>query len=750
MRRLLALVKKWFTTEHGVCFLLILGAGIAAVAPLVIEKAAPVYFPPTLSVPSVGATPIIDNDQTPGFGAAHAIRSVLYLEQIGHEEGSMLWDPGEFAGTPFLAEWNTRALSPFSLPIYLFGAETGLWVAALIKIFVAGALAFYVARVLGFTHPFALLIAVLHALNASLIVWTADPVSDAVVWVPMIFLFAERLSLGQLRYWPAASILIGLMLLSGAPQAVASTLVFFGAYYIYRRTQTGWKGVPGALVSSTLALALGIGIAGVQIVPWLEWLQLSRAVWVPGDASGWVALLAPLGPLARPEDLQDVRAIAPLHTGYVSLLLALLWLVVRPQAPDAQKRRIDALLIISTVWLATAIVLSCVQPFAEVLQPILIRALVAPLSFGLALGGAAAAEAWLQLRPAQSLAAIRRYGLLLAIFTALAVVSYAMGWSRMAGAPEAFLQLGATAASLVVFALVLGITLVRPWPRLMGYSLCAITALELLALFVPLQPRTTWADLTEGPFQTTARHASAGRIAFGPGTDTAGRMAIESPLIRGFGPRAPARVAAFLERARQDPLLYTRAGVSRFVLSLADVSGPYARLRPQLRLLNVTAEGAGLFEYTPGAQPTRLLHDINVVRRFDPSLLDSKLVSQVEAAADPGADEGRPGRPLLAPTSRVEIQRVNVFRNDPGVLVLAQTNYPDWTARVDNLSAPIFPVDGAFQGIELASGSREAVFRYAPRSFRWGLVVSCIALSLSLLGLAHLMYSRLQNQYFKM
>lgn len=750
MRRLFALIRHWCTTEHGLCFLLILAAGAVAVAPLIAEGAAPIYFPPTLGVPFVDATPLIDSEQTPGYAAAHAVRSALYIEEIGHGDGSILWDPGEFAGTPFLAEWDARALSPFSLPIYLFGAKIGLWVAALLKIFVAGSLAFYVARVLGFTHPFSLLVAVTHALSATLIVWTADPVSDAVVWVPMIFLFAERLSLGQLRYWPAASILLGLMLLSGAPQAVASSLAFFGVYYVYRRTQPGWRGVPGAFLSGTIALALGLGIAAVQLLPWFEWLRLSRAVWIPGDASGWIAGFMPFGPLARVEDVQLVRSVAPLHTGYVSLLLALLWLVVRPETPEAHKRRIDALLIISAVWLAAALVLSFIQPATTLLQPILIRAFVAPLAFGLALGGAAAAEAWLQLRPAQSLAAIRRYVALLTGFVALAILSHAFGWPRLSGVPLAFLQLAATAVALLVFAVVLAITLVRPWPRLMGYTLCAVTAFELLALFMPLQPRTPWDDLTAGPFESTARHATAGRIAFGPGTDAVGRMAIESPLIRGFGPRAPKRIAAFLERARLDPLLFTRAGVSRFVLSLDDVSGPYARLRPQLRLLNVTAEGAGLFEYTPGAQPTRLLHDIHVVSRFDPALLASTRVPQVEAAADPGADEGRLGRPLLAANSEVDIQRVNVYQNDPGVLVLAQTHYPDWSARIDNLAAPIFPVDGAFQGIELASGSREAVFRYSPRMFRWGLVVTCIALSFSLLGLAHLVYFRLQNQFFKM
>jgi hypothetical protein len=749
MRRLLALLAQWFTTEHGVCLLLIVFAGTLAIAPLVVDNAAPLFLPPTLAVPAIEDLPLLDPARTADYAAAHETRSYLYLAEIGRGRGSTAWDPGEFAGAPFLAQWDTRALSPFSLPVYLFGARAGLWIAALLKITVAGALAFYVARVLGFTHAFALFVAVSHALNATLVIWTADPTADAVVWVPMIFLFAERLSLGQSRYWPGAAIVIGLMCLSGAPQAITSTFAYFMAYFLYRRAHRAWKGLPGPALSAAAAVGLGLGIAAVQLLPWLEWLRHSRAVWTAGDAPGWVAAGAPLGPLARLDDAARVRAAAPLHAGYVPLLLAGLWLVVRPEAPRGHRRRVDGLLIISAVWLAAAVFLAALQPHVPALQPILLRALVAPYAFGLSLGGAAAAEAWLQLRPAQSLSAVKRYLVVVVAFVGLTALSHAAVWPRLSVVPRAPIEMLSEALTLTAFVLVLGITLVRPWPRLMGYALSAATALELLVLFVPLQPRTSWAGLIANP-PGRANNAAAGRVTFGPGTESAGQMAVLSPMMGGFGPRAPERVAAYLQRAQEDPLLFTRAGISRFVLSLEDLSGPYAALRPQLRLLSVTAEGAGVFDYTPGAQPTRLIHDFRVVSSFDPALLDSGHTPLVEAAAEPGRIEGRLGKPLLMAEGRAGEQRVNVFQNDPGVLTLAQTFYPDWSARVDGATARVFAVDGAFQGIELSSGSREAVFRYSPAMFRWGLVISSASLSLSLLGLAHLVYFRLKNQFFKM
>ncbi len=749
MRRLMALLAQWFTTEHGVCLLLIVWVGTLAIIPLALDNAAPLDLSPTLAVPAIGDTPLIDSGRTEDYAAAHTARSYLYLAEIGLGRGSSLWDPREFTGTPFLAQWDTRALSPFSLPVYFLGARVGLWVAALLKISLAGALAFYAARVLGFTHAFALFVAVSHGLSATLVIWTADPVADAVVWVPMVFLFAERLSLGQLRYWPGAAIVIGLMCLSGAPQAIVSTFLYFGAYFLYRRDHRAWTWLPGPALSAGVALALGLGIAAVQLLPWVEWLRHSRAVWIAGDAAGWVAVGAPLGPLARFGDAARIRAAAPLHTGYIPLLLAGLWLVVRPEAPRGQRRRADGLLIISTVWLAAAVLLAALQPQVRALQPILLRAFTAPLAFGLALGGAAAAEAWLQLRPAQSLVAIKRFLTLAAAFVVLAILSHAAVWPQLSGVARAPIEMLAEALTLTAFVLVLGITLVRPWPRLMGYALSAAAALELLVLFVPLQPRTPWAEIAAETAGRTG-NAAAERVVFGPGTESAGQTALSSALIGGFSPRAPERVAAYLQRAQEDPLLFTRAGVSRFVLSLENLSGPYAALRPQLRLRSVTAEGAGVFDYTPGAQPTQLIHNFRIVPDFDPVLLDSTRAPLVEAAAGPGRIEGRLGKPLLSAEGGADEQRVNVLQNDPGVLTLAQTYYPDWSARVDGTAVPVFAVDGAFQGIEVPSGSRDAAFRYSPVMFRWGLIVSSASLSLSLLGLAHLVYFRLKNQFFKM
>jgi hypothetical protein len=67
-----------------------------------------------------------------------------------------------------------------------------------------------------------------------------------------------------------------------------------------------------------------------------------------------------------------------------------------------------------------------------------------------------------------------------------------------------------------------------------------------------------------------------------------------------------------------------------------------------------------------------------------------------------------------------------------GMVVLSDTYYPGWDAKVDGKPAQIYEVDFAFRGVIVPSGSHQIAFRYRPRSFFAG-----VALTLSgLLGAA--------------
>ena len=63
-----------------------------------------------------------------------------------------------------------------------------------------------------------------------------------------------------------------------------------------------------------------------------------------------------------------------------------------------------------------------------------------------------------------------------------------------------------------------------------------------------------------------------------------------------------------------------------------------------------------------------------------------------------------------------------------GVLVVADTYYPGWRARVDGQEATIWPTNVAFRGIPLPLGDHRVELSYEPASFTMGAAVSALAL----------------------
>ncbi len=72
----------------------------------------------------------------------------------------------------------------------------------------------------------------------------------------------------------------------------------------------------------------------------------------------------------------------------------------------------------------------------------------------------------------------------------------------------------------------------------------------------------------------------------------------------------------------------------------------------------------------------------------------------------------------------------------PGLLVLADLDYPGWVAEEGGRTLPILRADGFFRAVALPAGSHRVVFRYRPTSFYAGAGISVIALLVAL-GLWH-------------
>ena len=80
-------------------------------------------------------------------------------------------------------------------------------------------------------------------------------------------------------------------------------------------------------------------------------------------------------------------------------------------------------------------------------------------------------------------------------------------------------------------------------------------------------------------------------------------------------------------------------------------------------------------------------------------------------------------------SKRTNTFELNVTANQPGILVISQIDYPGWKARVDGQPADIVRANYALPAIFIPEGMHRVIFSFEPMSFRIGLLLSAISLS---------------------
>jgi hypothetical protein len=98
---------------------------------------------------------------------------------------------------------------------------------------------------------------------------------------------------------------------------------------------------------------------------------------------------------------------------------------------------------------------------------------------------------------------------------------------------------------------------------------------------------------------------------------------------------------------------------------------------------------------------------------------------------DPRPAPAGKGSFVVARIAEDSAERVaaDVNSNAAGMLVLADLDYPGWTADVDGRPAPILSADGYLRAVAVSAGPHRVVFRYRPIAFYAGAAVSLAALA---------------------
>ncbi len=688
-----------------------------------------------------------------------------YLSHAARSEDSLLWSPLEGCGMPFLAQWRTRCFSPFSLPFYLFSPAAALRLSIFLKLFVAGWCAFHAARKLGFEYPLALAVGVAFEFSGHVYLWQGWPISDVAPWLPLLLLYVERLLVGHHRYWPFGAVIVALMTLGGDPETLAASLVFVTLYVPIRRVmdRKSLGRMGGGLIVLALTTAMGLALAAFQLVPFVEFIrqamEANPARSTPIALKDFVVSFlpnffgSPSAISSQGEAVRSSRVVMLLHFGLIQLWLLPLWFSVRSFVLDDQRRRVEALLANAAVMTALAFAFARYAGGVPLLRYLRPEHLLVGNGLAFALMSVAAADEWLALNADQCKAVLKRLAFWLVVLcaTGVTLLVSARGLPR-ADALPLWAQLLTVAALFIAFAIMLGATLLRPSPWIMGGSLTVLIFVSSAIAFGPgitFTPRD--ALFPETSFVKTLE-ATSERIG---GSETLKRWPLAGNLIpQVYCPSATQpdgvmldRYAAFVGRIEADPLLLRRVGAAALLLSKEDIRGAFAPIRPNLAIQHVFPSGAVLFKDLDTKPRARVAYDWRVGETLDPGAITAGLPPIVEGASPPmGPKNGSEAKVVTAPSNGSTRVEIEVDSPLPGMLILADAFYPGWKATVNGEETPILPVDGLFRGVAIKEGKRQVVFSYKPFSVRLGLGISVPAALIALLALYQVVRQRLENR----
>ena len=213
------------------------------------------------------------------FGKAYFFRD-LCMEIVPKRQfwadhhGFVLWNPYVFTGEPYAANPQSSAFYPLSWLWLLGPAEVMLGPYLALHFLLAGVFAYLLFLELGLRRSSALAGSLAFILGGGFASLQLQVVNlNSAAWAPGIFWMGIRLQkTGSLRSTLALGILVGLQILGGEPEICYLTLLALFAFLLFHARSGGWKIWPRLL----LALIAALGLSAIQWVLTLEMTGLSN------------------------------------------------------------------------------------------------------------------------------------------------------------------------------------------------------------------------------------------------------------------------------------------------------------------------------------------------------------------------------------------------------------------------------------------------------------------------------------------
>jgi len=690
-----------------------------------------------------------------------------------------LWNPLILGGTPFLGEAQSALFYPIHLLHVVLPGPFAWAVTLLVNMIFTGVFTAWFARDIGGTRVGAIAAGVLFSCCGFVTAFQVfSSLADALIWLPFIFWAVRRLvSTPSIPYLMLTAAGFALCVFAGHPETAIHVTIAAVAFALWECSgllRTG--GAAAGLLWFAAAGAIALGLAFVQVIPTLEWVD-------------YIALTPDIRWPARPvhemfalvsRDVTQNPNSSGLFIPEAAAYVAPIALLLTPFAFLHRNRRIAVFFLVAIVVCLQVIWQTGPVHWMVSTVDLLARLKNWRVLFVLEFSLAVLAGMGLSVLCEELTAARRKYSMI-SCAIAFALIGIALWALPSTAAVKWYWGPISTAIFLTAgFVLILIRFLSLVSARTFAVSALAVLALDMgtfRASALPyVQLREVFPDVPLYQFLRSKEPAnyriavvdgtSASNFSMPYGISEVGGWDVGLQLIEDFmddftdhgdGINLNSASVTKIEDRRLDLM-----NIRYVVATTVNASAENMALKPDRYSLAFSDGSVRVFEnrkvlararFLPaGPKTVEVIPDDRAqLARIKESGFDADGTVILSAMPEnlSGVHDSVPSAPRSVETISQSVNE-SVYRidgNEPGILQISQVFYPGWRAFVDGQEVPVLRSNFALVAVVLPKGAQIVRLVYDPASFKIGLAVTLPTLLLAIfLTVRHLLKTPKRRQ----